>query len=72
MTARSLGRIAGRVAAAALCLVLVAAAKPAAPTKPGQAAQSQTMEAKADVALLVDYATGAVLYEKNPDRKSVV
>jgi D-alanyl-D-alanine carboxypeptidase (penicillin-binding protein 5/6) len=54
-----------RVATAALCLALVAAGKPAAP---GKGAQSGAMEVKAEVALLVDHATGAVLFEKNADK----
>ena len=55
---------------ALLCLALVAAGKPATPAKPnGQPQQAQGgMEVKADVALLVDYATGSVLFEKNPDK----
>lgn len=62
-------RLVTRLAAVFLCLGLVAAGKPAAPTKPGQPAQGQQgMEAKADIALLVDHATGAVLYEKNADK----
>ncbi len=53
------------VVAAVLCLGLVAAAKPAAPSKAGQ---TGAMEVKASVALLVDFATGAVLFEKNADQ----
>ncbi len=58
------------VAVAALCLALVAAGKPPAPAKPnGQPQQGQSgMEVKADIALLVDHATGAVLFEKNADK----
>lgn len=64
----SWGRIATRVAAVVLCLGLVGAGKPPAPGK-GQPAQQQGgMETKADVALLVDYSTGAVLFEKNADK----
>ncbi len=60
-------RVAARLAAAALCLALVAAGKPAVPGKAGQA-QNGAMETKADIALLVDHATGAVLFEKNADK----
>lgn len=56
---------AAAVVAAVLCLGLVAAGKPAAPAK---GAQSGAMEVKANVALLVDFATGAVLFEKNADQ----
>lgn len=56
------------VAVAVLCLGLVAAGKPASPGKPGQPAQANTMDTKADTALLIDYATGSVLFEKNADR----
>jgi len=57
-----------RAAIVVACLALVAAGKPATPAKPGQAGQPGAMEVKADVALLVDYATGAVLFEKNADK----
>lgn len=51
------------------CLGFVAAARPAQAAKPAAGAKpAATMEAKADVALLVDHATGAVLYEKNADK----
>ncbi len=58
---------AAALAAAFLCLGLVAAGKPAAPGKPPAGGQT-AMEVKADVALLVDYASGAVLFEKNADK----
>ena len=57
-----------RLMAAMVCLGLVAAGKPAPAPKAGAATQAQTMEPKADVALLVDTSTGSVLYEKNPDK----
>ena len=49
------------------CLVLVAAQKPPVDKKAAPAA-SGTIETKADVALLVDFASGAVLFAKNADR----
>ena len=57
-----------RVAMAALCLALVAAGKPAAPPAKDKAAQSGAMDTRADVALLVDLATGSVLFEKNAEK----
>jgi len=56
-----------------ICAVfLVGATKPpaTAPAKPGAAAKpnANTMDPRADVALLVDVATGSVLFEKNADR----
>lgn len=53
-----------RWVAAVACLALVAAAKPPA-TAPG------TIDTKADVALLVDAASGAVLFAKNADKSFV-
>ena len=70
ISSRSWKRVVASAAMAVLCLGLTAAAKPAQPAKPGAPAQQQSggMEAKADVALLVDHASGAVLYEKNADK----
>ncbi|MCE1238050.1 MAG: D-alanyl-D-alanine carboxypeptidase [Hyphomicrobiales bacterium] len=65
MTARSFGGRILRLAAAAVGLALIAAAKP--PAK--EAANG--FEPKADVALLVDDATGAVLYAKNADKSFI-
>ncbi|MDK9696010.1 MAG: D-alanyl-D-alanine carboxypeptidase [Siculibacillus sp.] len=67
-TARSAARAVARLAMAVVCLALVAAGKPATPAKPGAPAQNGGIEVKADVALLVDHVTGAVLFEKNPDK----
>ncbi|NLH80873.1 MAG: hypothetical protein GX458_08530, partial [Phyllobacteriaceae bacterium] len=60
--ARGLGSRLGRVIAATVALALVAAAKPPAQTNSG------AIDTKSEIALLVDAATGAVLFSKNPDK----
>ncbi len=68
-TAGGVRRMVMRVAVAVACLAAVAAGKPTTPAKPATSGQAQQgMEVKADVALLVDHATGAVLFEKNADK----
>ena len=58
----------GRALIAAACLGFVAAGKP---TAPPAKVDPNVVEVKADVALLVDHATGAVLFAKNADKRFV-
>jgi len=63
--ARAFGARLGRLIAAAAALSLVAAAKPPAQSNSG------AIDTKAEIALLVDAATGAVLFAKNADKPFV-
>ncbi len=60
--ARALGSGLGRLIVAAVALALVAAAKPPAQTASGG------IDTKSDIALLIDAATGTVLFSKNADK----
>ncbi|TBW37002.1 D-alanyl-D-alanine carboxypeptidase [Siculibacillus lacustris] len=71
VSARGPRGVIARLAAAVLCLALVGATKPPAkaPGKTGSTpAAAAAMDTKADIALLVDYATGTTLFEKNAER----
>lgn len=65
---RPVGPLAKIAISVVAAVVLVGASKPPAGTKPGEKKDPNAIEVRADAALLIDMASGSVLFEKNPDK----